>query len=205
MYSIAHKMQKHVPWLWAAIENVNEELFLIRYGRKLKNILEEEQFGLYVYKRLTDENAMELLQLLNCQPKESFEYFKPHAFDALTIKRLLKNKSYLAYGVWDNEKMVGYYFLRSYFIGKAYLGKLVDVNYWGKGIGKQMCLHLMDVATALGMHMYETISKENLSSLYATQKVLDTKVIKELPNNYLYIEDVRRKSLGGGSFMPNNN
>ena len=37
------------------------------------------------------------------------------------------------------------------------------------------------------------ISKDNLASLYSTQKVLETKVIEEMANGYLYIEDIRKK------------
>ena len=64
-------------------------------------------------------------------------------------------------------------------MGKAYLGKMVDADYRGKGLGKDMCLAAMDLASMLKLRMYETISKDNLSSLYSTQKVLDVKIIKE--------------------------
>lgn len=51
-----------------------------------------------------------------------------------------------------------------------------------------MCLTAMNLASMLKLRMFETISKDNLSSLYSTQKVLDVKIIRELPDNYLYIE-----------------
>ena len=72
---------------------------------------------------------------------------------------------------------------------------MVDHQHQGKGVGKMMCLSAMEIAGMLGMHMYETISKDNLSSLYSTQKVLDTKLIKELENNYIYIEDFPQGTL----------
>lgn len=56
---------------------------------------------------------------------------------------------------------------------------MVDADYRGKGLGKDMCLAAMDLASMLKLRMYETISKDNLSSLYSTQKVLDVKIIKE--------------------------
>lgn len=58
-----------------------------------------------------------------------------------------------------------------------------------------MCLAAMDLASILKLRMYETISKDNLSSLYSTQKVLDVKIIRELPDNYLYIEDFPKETL----------
>lgn len=198
VYGIAHTIQAKMPFVWGSVEKVNEWLFVLRYGSRLNTIANEEQHGAYIYRRLNAGDVPALVAFFGRQPEDSFRYFKPHQFDADTVSRLLRNKSYLAYGVMSGEKCVGYYFLRSYFIGKSYLGKLVDADLRGRGIGKQMCMHLMDVATTLGLHMYETISKENLSSLYATQKVLETRVIKELPDNYLYIEDIRKKPVGGG-------
>lgn len=199
IYEVTHYVQAKMPFLWNGIEKINEWLFVLRYGNKLSTVAKKEQHGPYIYRRLNTEDVATLVEFFGRQPEDSFRYFKPHKFDADTVSRLLRNKSYLAYGVMSGDKCVGYYFLRSYFIGKSYLGKLVDADLRGQGIGKQMCLHLMDVAMALGLHMYETISKDNLSSLYATQRVLETKVIKELPNNYLYIEDLRKKPMGGGS------
>ena len=198
LYEVTHYIQAKMPFLWNGIEKINEWLFVLRYGNKLNTIVKEEQHGSYIYRRLNTEDVAALVEFFGRQPEESIRYFKPHEFDADTVSRLLRNKSYLAYGVMSGEQCVGYYFLRSYFIGKSYLGKLVDADLRGQGIGKHMCMHLMDVAMTLGLHMYETISKENLSSLYATQKVLETKVIKELPNNYLYIEDLRKKPIMDG-------
>ena len=97
--------------------------------------------------------------------------------------------------VRDSEnRIIGYFFLRCFFIGKAFLGKMVDVNAQGKGIGTQMCLCAMDIAKALGLRMFETISKDNIASLRSTEKVLDVRIVEEMDNNYLYIEDLRKKS-----------
>ena len=46
----------------------------------------------------------------------------------------------------------------------------------------------MDITTALGMRMYGTISPENKASLASASAVNNVRVIKELPNHYLYIE-----------------
>lgn len=52
----------------------------------------------------------------------------------------------------------------------------------------------MDLASAIGLKMFETISKDNLASLHSTQNVLEVRIIKEMSNNYIYIEDIRKKS-----------
>lgn len=40
--------------------------------------------------------------------------------------------------------------------------------------------------------MFETVSKDNLPSLYSDQRVLETRVLKEFDNGDLYIEDLRK-------------
>ena len=192
IYFFAHVLKERVPFVWDAAEKFNEWLFVLRYGKRLNNLKEETKEGDYLYRRLKREDGEALAHFFEVQPEEAFDYFKPHAFDLKTIDKLLRNRSFLAYGVFDGERLVGYYFLRSYFMGKSYLGKIVDNDYRGKGIGKHMCLYAMDIAKAMGMHMYETISKENISSLYSTQRVLKVNVVKKLDDNYLYIEDLER-------------
>lgn len=198
LYELAHTIQSRLPFLWDILEGINSGLFSLRYGRKLKkaaSVLQgySERFQI---REAVISDVPNLVTFFVEQPEEAYTFFKPHAFDAKTIKKLIIRKSYLFFIVFDGEKIVGYYFLRCFFMGKSYLGKMVDVKCRGKGIGKIMCLSAMDVATTLGIHMFETISKDNLASLYSTQKVLDTRIIEEMPNNYLYIEDLP-KGKGG--------
>ena len=139
--------------------------------------------GNFIVREATLKDVDAIISFFEAQPKESFDFFKPHLFNAPTTKKLIKNRSYLFFIVLDGSQVVGYYFLRSFFMGKSYLGKLVDYRYRGKGIGKMMCLSAMEVAIHCGLRRYETISKENLASLYSTQKVLDTRIIEEMEDN----------------------
>ena len=197
LYKIAHFLQERFSFIWDFIEILNSWIFTLRYGRKLKGIqtiLTKHQ-GDFIVREATLKDIDAIVTFFEAQPKESFDFFKPHPFDATTTKKLIKNKSYLFFIVLDDNKVVGYYFLRSFFVGKSYLGKLVDYRYRGKGIGKMMCLSAMEVAIHCGLRMFETISKDNLASLYSTQKVLDTRIIEELEDNYIYIEDLPKGSL----------
>lgn len=191
LYQLSHIVKDKLPFIWKVVEFVNEKLFLLRYGKRLKMLptcLGKYQ-DVYQIKEATLEDTQSMVSFFAKQPEEVYKFFQPHGFDEKSIKRLVKDKANLTFLVYDNENLVGYYFLRCFFIGKSFLGKMVDHEYQGKGIGKMMCLSAMDVATQLRMRMFETISKDNLSSLYSTQKVLDTKLIEELDNNYIYIED----------------
>lgn len=46
--------------------------------------------------------------------------------------------------------------------------------------------------------MFETISKDNIASQYSIQHVLVVKIVKEMRNGYLYIEDSPKKLSGLG-------
>lgn len=197
IYQLSHFVKNKLPIIWNLVEFGNEKLFLLRYGKRLKNMptcLEQYQ-DVYQIKEATLDDVQSMVFFFAKQPAKSFTYFQPHGFDEKSIKRLVKNKAQLIFLVFDDQNLVGYYFLRCFFIGKSFLGKMVDHEYQGKGIGKMMCLSAMDVATHLHLRMFETISKDNLFSLYSTQKVLDTKLIEEMDNNYIYIEDFPKGSL----------
>ena len=195
MYKLAHYLRDHLPFIWDFVDWVNGVLFTWLYGRKMKALpgLLEAVAGEYKIVEMSSIQATDLEKFFSAQPEESFKFFKPHGFDVKSLRKLQKNKAFLAYIVKDGSSPVGYFFLRSFFFGKAYLGKMVDHDYQGKGIGKMMCLCAMDIASALGLRMFETISKDNLSSLFSTQNVLETRIVEEMPDNYLMIEDLRRK------------
>lgn len=197
LYKLAHIFQDKLPFVWDVIEWVNSVLFRLRYGKKLKCITDilMKYSKIFQIREATVGDVDGLVEFFQKQPEESYNYFKPHSFDTKTIKKLINRKSYLFFIVLDDKKIIGYYFLRSFFMGKSYLGKIVDKNYRGKGVGKLMCLSAMDVAYMLGLHMYETISKDNLASLYSSRKVLDVKILKELDDNYIYVEDFPKGTL----------
>lgn len=193
LYELAHFLQNKVKPIWSLVEAVNAGMFRLRYGRRISQlpVVVSAYPGIA---RATVEDITDLASFFSNQPEEAFEFFKPHGFDEESLARLIRNPSMLMYVVKDEGTIVGYFFLRCFFIGKGYLGKMVDSHCQGQGLGRKMCCCAMDIASSLGIRMFETISKNNLASLYSTQKVLETKVIEEMTNDYLYIEDIRKKS-----------
>lgn len=195
MYKLAHFLRDHLPFIWDCVDWLNGVLFSWRYCRKMKALprLLEAAAREFEIVEMSSLKTSDLESFFAAQPEELFKFFQPHGFDAKSLRKLQRNKAFLAYIVKDSDSPIGYFFLRSFFFGKAYLGKMVDHDYQGKGIGKMMCLCAMDIASALGLRMFETISKDNLSSLYSTQNVLEIRIVEEMPDNYLMIEDLRRK------------
>ena len=160
----------------------------------LETVLHAYQ-GTMSIRQATEMEVGSLADFFSSQPEDSYTFFKPHGFDVSSLRKLVRNRAFLMFIVFDGGKIVGYFFLRCFFIGKSYLGKLVDLEYRGKGIGKMMCLTAMGVAQQLGLHMYETISRHNLASLYSTKKVLDVRILEEMDNDYIYIEDYPKRTL----------
>jgi hypothetical protein len=89
---------------------------------------------------LATSNVEALALFFSEQPEESFDYFKPHGFDVLSLKKLCADKSFLAYVVLADHAVVGYFFLRGFFMGKCYRGYITDYRWRRKGINKLMGL-----------------------------------------------------------------
>ena len=196
LYELAHFLQNSLKPVWALAESVNAWLFQIRYNKRLRQI--PAIISAYPgVERVGQGDVAALTAFFASQPAWVYIDFRPHGFDAASVAKLVKNRSKLMFVVREQGQIIGYFFLRSFFIGKTYLGKMVDAQRQSEGIGQMMCSCAMDIASALGLRMFESISKDNIASITASQKVLETRVIKELGNGYLFLEDIRKKPVCG--------
>lgn len=190
LYKIAHDLKDNLPFIWNAIEKVSEWLFVLRYGKMVKNLTVTcvpEGFELV---DLKDVETIRIVKFFEHQPKDAFTFFKPHGFDDKSIKRLQKNKSYLAYLLIDksNGQISGYCFNRCFFQGKGFRGRMVDIDYRGKGLGTAMNKILNEVGFGIGLRLFESVSKDNMASYKSALSASNVKVVKELPHNELYLE-----------------
>lgn len=187
LYTIAQFVKKHHQPLWIFVERLNATLFSLRYGLRLRDC--DTWLQEYHLRRATTADAERLAAFFAAQPEEAFRYFRPHDFDAATLRRLLSRSSWIIYVAEEQGEIVGYGFLRAFFIGKSYLGKMVDHQHQGRGIAQRLCLAGMSICTHIGLRMFESINRQNLASLHSSQKVLRTQVVAELHNGDLLIED----------------
>ena len=186
LYTLAHILRDKCPWIWEAMEGLNSILFSLLYGRKLKRIdkvLENYQ-NPYLVQSLKENDLKALVQFFDEQPESAFEYFKPHDFDAKTLKILQKRKSFLTFVVKQNDIIVGYFFLRCYFIGKCFRGYIVDYKHQNLGISKYTAKVMTDIVRMLGIPSYGTIAPDNIASL----KSQNAKIIKQLKNGDYYVK-----------------
>ncbi len=198
MYRLAHILQKNCPWLWYLIEWLNGWLFYFHYRKRLQGIgviLRKYQSD-YTVKELEREDVPSLATFFAEQPEEAFEYFRPHAFDEKTLRRLAINRSYLAFVVYPNDtekqQIISYFFIRCYFIGKGFRGYMVDYRYRNRGISKLSAMVMTDVAKTLGILTFGTIAPKNISSMKSQGAVNDIRIIEQLPNGDYYVEYVSR-------------
>ena len=190
LYQIAHIVRDKLGWLWQLVERLNAWLFSMRYGRRLGSFFYSEipeGYELVLFRNVPTEK---MVAFFEHQPEDAFTYFRPHAFDAKSIRRLQKNRAFLAYVLIDklNDKIAGYCFNRCFFHGQGFRGRMVDIDYRGKGLGTAMNKLLNDVGFGIGLRLFETVSKDNVASYRSALSASHVKVVKEMSNNELYLE-----------------
>jgi len=192
LYSIAHILRDKLSWLWDIIERLNSWLFSLRYGRQLKSFSFTTVPEGYKVVPLRDVPTEEMVAFFSQQPEEAYTFFHPHGFDIKSIKKLQLNKSFLAYILRDkmNGKIAGYCFNRSFFHGVGFRGRMVDINYRGKGLGTAMNKMLNEVGFGIGLRLFETVSKDNVASYKSALSASNVRVVKEMEENELYLEIV---------------
>jgi RimJ/RimL family protein N-acetyltransferase len=185
-------IKHNLPFLWQIIENVNGFLFQLIFGKRLKKnafkILAGYENNNYTYRFLTESDLNTLLKFFLNQDKEQFRFFNPHSFDKQTLNRLFKNPSFLMFGVFDENLLIGYFFLRCFLNRKCFTGRLVDEKYQGQGIAKRMGKILHNIAWDSNFRVFGTASQNNVKSINSYKAINDFKIIKELDNNYIYFE-----------------
>lgn len=196
LYALAHFLRDHCPFIWDLVDVLNSFLFSLRYGNKLKEIKEvlKRVDSPYVILPLSECQVSDLAAFFDTQPQEAFAYFRPHGFDEKSLKKLQSYSAFLAYVIKDDEKIIGYFFMRSFFHGKTFIGRIVDYNFRGKGIAKIMNRITFEIAQLIGLRVFQTISTKNISSLMSAQAENELRVIKTLPNGDLYVENLPKKN-----------
>lgn len=190
LYKIAHILRDRLSWLWNIIEGVNSMLFSVRYGKRLKTFEITAVPTGYVISKIKDISTEKLVEFFEHQPEDAYTYFHPHRFDEKSLDRLQKNWSFLGYVLIDlsNNRIAGYCFNRCFFHGQGFRGRMVDMDYRGKGLGTAMNKILNDVGFGIGLRLFETVSKDNVASYRSALSASRVRVIKEMENNEVYLE-----------------
>ncbi len=193
MTSLFLFVKHHCQWLWSAIEWTNGWIFHVLYGN-VGSVAREALKGVdtaeYSFALVSHSDISRLSRFLREQADERLEYFRPHDFDEDTLGRLLKNKAFLMMMAQDkmDSSVVGYFFLRCFFVGRAFHGFLVSKHWEGRGIGSTMMSVNMDICRRKRLRLFSTVSPENRASMHASEKVCHAISRRPLNNGYLLIE-----------------
>ena len=188
-------IKHHLEFIWNFIEWINEGLVHILYAKKidlkLNELLPLASADSFVSRKLVLSDAPLLYHLIHAQNPSDLKYFKPHKFDLISIRKQLKKKSFLMMGTFDEDKLIGYFFLRFFFNKKCFVGRLTDANYRGKGVGKIMNELMYGIAWGINFRCLSTVSKNNHFVMQAHQHNNAVKILKELSNGFILIEFIK--------------
>lgn len=193
LYAIAHFLRDKLPFIWDLVDILNSCLFSLRYGQKLKSVE-----GV-VLKQYTKTSRMEVLRFRDVpteilvsffatQPEEAYTFFKPHGFDRKSLKKLQRNRSFLAYILMHNGQVAAYCFVRSFFMGKGFRGRMVGIDFRGRGLGTMVNKLMNEIGFGIGLRLFETVSKDNVASYRSALSASNVRVVEELKHNELYLE-----------------
>lgn len=190
LYKLAHILRDKFGFIWNLIEWGNALVFALTHKAALKKVpaILKECSGEYTLRMAEPADAAPLSAFFAEQPEDAFTFFRPHGFDEKSLLKIIRNKAFLTFLVLDNEKIVGYFFLRCFMNGKSFRGKIVDYRYRGKGIAKLEGLAMTKVSVAAGIRMFGTISPDNYASLASSKAVNEVRIVETLDNGYYYIE-----------------
>ena len=200
LYKIGHILRDTFPFLWDCWSAINSLLFGLRYGKKLETVsdllssyswqvIRNDRIEELSVQVLGESNIKETEIFFEHQPKSAYTFFQPHGFDELSLRKLIKDRSFLAFVVTTADNLVvGYVFLLSFFWGKCFRGYMTDYSWRLMGINKKMNLFVTDIADRLNMRTFGSIAPDNIASLKSAQAVNEVDIIKKMENGDYFVE-----------------
>lgn len=199
LYRLAHILRDRCGFIWNLVAWLNAFVFAMMHKKQLAKIptILQGFSDKYTLRLAETADVKSLAKFFAEQPDETFEFFRPHAFDEKNLVRIIRNKAFLTFLVLENAEIVGYFFLRCFVNGKCFKGYIVGDAYKGKGIAKLEGLVMNKVNEILGLRMFGSISPKNPASMAVAKAVNEIKVLETLENGDLYIEFLPKKTMNG--------
>lgn len=190
------KIKNKNYYLFIIFQFVNNFLVWMMYRNNIKIILNDNKIykidELYVIRPLSLDDLNLLCTFFERQDSDQLKFFHPHGFKRKELKLILKSISVMKFGLFENEKLIGYAILKLIYPKKAFIGRLISKEYQGKGFGKMLALYLYNVIKKLNFEGYTTISSDNLSSIKSHEKNKKLLFIEHIDDKYsLYKIDLK--------------
>ena len=190
LYELSHFVKTHLGFVWEGVEWMNAVVFHLQHKNAkqvISSILQKHSVR-FTIERVDLQDIPALAEFFASQPKSAYEFFHPHDFDAATLTKLVKRKSFLMFIIKEKDDIVGYFFLRCFMNGNSFKGRIVDYPHRNQGIAKVMGTVINDIVLALNLKLFTTISPDNYASLASTKAVNDIRIVRTLENGFYYIE-----------------
>lgn len=203
MIGLLLKLKHRLPFVWRGIEVSNSVLFGLMHSRQItasaRRCLETNMLDGFRFCLLDDGHSHDVSEFLSRQPENRTEFFKPHSFDLQTVSRLARDPAFLMFGAFRDDALVGYFFLRCFWNKKCFVGRFIDQDWEGRGIGRVMNDILYNTAWNTGFRCMTTISRHNHAVIRSHANNPSSHVLGDLPNDYMLVELVRPGSGKSGT------
>ena len=185
-------IKHHLPWLWHIVEWLNTRLFRVLHQDRMQQQIAQafEKFKLdgFKFRPLNADDLDHLHDLIQRQGSERLKFFQPHGFDKRNLRKAHANPAFFMFGVFREEEMVGYFFLRCFWNRKCFVGRLIDEPFEGQGIGRVMNDIMYHIAWWSIFRCFTTVSKNNTSVIRSHSRNPHVKVADLLSGDYLLLE-----------------
>src|SRR5690554_1661784 len=120
-------IKHHIPHFWTLVERVNALLFYFMHVNSMRritnNILGNYTLPGFLIRKFQKKDLAQLEILINSQSSTRIEFFRPHSFDLKSLRKIFKNPSFIMMGIFEQNKLVGYFFLRCFWNKKCFVGR----------------------------------------------------------------------------------
>ena len=193
MIGLLVKIKHQMPPLWHLAEKVNSFLGAVRY-KQLKavsrEVLKNRFLEGFSFSAVEPEDIPAIIEMYDRQDPEYIKNFNPHPFNRQTLNDMRGNNAYSLMKVTEDTsgELVGYFFIRSFFVGKAFHGLITDERFANRGIGSAMWKISMEICHSVGLRMFATISQDNVASYKSARNGTEVNIVNHLENNFILIE-----------------
>ncbi|WP_221177838.1 GNAT family N-acetyltransferase [Salinisphaera orenii] len=191
---LAYSIKYRFPVLFRAAEKVARVVTTLRFGARIRRARSRAGIHGAVRDRCAVMHPLDVVDInhlcafIESLPQEHLRYFKPHRFDRASLQEVLRSQAFLSYGLFVDNRLVGYALLKTYPTGTAFIGRVIHPDYAGMGLGSFLARYLYWQASLANLRARSTISRHNTASLASHRAVADYRVVAELPNEYLLVE-----------------
>jgi len=168
LYSLVAKLNDENSPIFDLIVFMSEIYFRIFfrkfYKKELVNFLRKFELRgkTYEIRKIDERFALELYRMLS---NLRTEFMPPHRNDLASLKRILKNKSFFATGIFDGEKLIGYGLGRFFPLRRAVPAVVIAEGYQGKGLyvlwSRIMFKVVKEDFREYKFNMFSTVDKRN--------------------------------------------